>query len=99
MLALYNPHSQDFIFKPISFILAKRKALCKYGYIRDVLLDNKEFISIYIDYTESSIIPMKFLERLPLFLRKFFINIELFFWIRVNNLANKVKFISKKDDS
>lgn len=41
---------------------------------------------------------MKFLERLPLFLRKFFINIELFFWIRVNNLANKVKFISKRDD-
>mgnify|MGYP000635599666 CR=1 FL=1 len=71
MLALYNPHSQDFIFKPI---LAKRKALCKYGYIRDVLLDNKEFISIYIDYTESSIIPMKFLERLPLFLRKFLKN-------------------------
>lgn len=98
MLALYNPHSQDFIFKPISFILAKRKALCKYGYVRDVLLDNKEFISIYIDYTESSIIPMKVLERLPLFLRKFFINIELFFWIRVNNLGNKVKFISKKDD-
>lgn len=98
MITLYNPHSQDFIFKPLAFILAKRKPLCKYGYIKDILLENKGFLDIYVDYTESSIIPMKVLERLPLFLRKIFINIELFFWLRVNNIENKVKFISKKDD-
>lgn len=43
MITLYNPHSQDFIFKPLAFILAKRKPLCKYGYIKDILLENKGF--------------------------------------------------------
>lgn len=96
MLALYNPHSQDFIFKPLSFMLVKRRALQKYIYLQKTLMQDNR-INIYVDYTESSLISVDTLNKLPFFFRKFFIDIELFFWVRLNNLTQKVKFIKSKE--
>ena len=92
-IILYNPHIDDFFYNPLIYKILGRRPLRKYG----VVIDEIENHYIYIDYTESSIIPFKYFYFFPKLLRKVFLLFEIFFWKRINN---KIKFIDKikKDD-
>ena len=92
-IILYNPHIDDFFYNPLIYKILGRRPLRKYGGV----IDEIENHYIYIDSTESSIIPFKYFYFFPRLLRKIFLFFEIFFWKRINN---KIKFIDriKKDD-
>jgi hypothetical protein len=85
-LVLYNPHIDDFFYEPVHYRLFGRKPLRKYGnIIRE--MDNVE---VYVDFTESGIIPYVVFRWMPFILRKILLKCEIHIWKKLNP---EVRFI------
>ncbi len=85
-----NPHADDFIAKPISFAIAKRRALRKYAYLFDGAIESEGEVDVLVDGSLSSLLPQRVFMWLPRFLRLCLLKIELFLWLRLNQLQEKV---------
>ena len=86
-----NPHADDFCAAPISFKLAKRRALKKYGYLLNEPIKRGQSVDVLIDGTLSSLIPHNIFDCLPKLLRFFILRIEIYYWLKLNNFENKIK--------
>lgn len=89
-LTLLNPHADDFIAGPVSFKLAKRRALKKYGYLISEQITRHARVRILIDGTLSSLFPQSVFSFLPKILRRAVLKWELKEWMKINNLVGKV---------
>lgn len=89
-ITLLNPHADDFIRRPLSFWLARRRGLTKYSYLLDgpSLLGRRT--DILIDGTISSLIGQTTFNRLPRWFRLLFLKIEISIWLRLNHMADQV---------
>lgn len=84
MLILIDPHAKDFIYKPLLFWFLKKRPFRKYAYIHNALeLDKK--INVFFTYKKSSI-PDRFFNKIPLFLQKYLIKLEIYFWKKINKI-------------
>lgn len=97
MIVFYNPHVDDFLSEPPHFSLIKRKALKKYRYIFDGVLEENKKIEVFLDYTMSALFSPKIFLKLPFFIRKTIVKIEVRKWLRDNKFENKIKFISETE--
>lgn len=84
-LVLVDPHSDDFMLTPLLYKIFKRKALHKYKYIINEMLDNNKKIKIYLSY-ESSSFPDKIFKKLPNFIKHLIVKIDFYFWRKINNI-------------
>ena len=82
-IILIDPHADDFIFKPISFLIGRRKPLQKYAYLGDYFKS-----SYYISGTCSSA-PAKFIKFLPNSIVRVLSKLETVFWRFHNNIESK----------
>lgn len=82
-LILVDPHSNDFMFVPLMFKIFGRKSLLKYLYIPKSIIMKRNKIQIYLSY-ESSSFPERFFKKLPFFLRKIIVDLEIIIWKRIN---------------
>ena len=89
-LTLLNPHADDFVSVPLSFLLVGRRGLCKYRYLVDEPIRRGQRPSILVDGTLSSLIDQRLFNRLPKWLRKLILWVEIFLWLRFNGLAAHV---------
>lgn len=92
-LVLYNPHIDDFFLKPLLYHLFGRRPLLKYGNV----LEEMKNVGIFIDYTESGIIPYRIFRFLPRFFRKILLNIEIYFWKKFNPKYIFIDEVQKTD--
>lgn len=83
-LVLVDPHSTDQMFTPLMFKIFGRKALRKYSYIPTCILSENKNIPIYLSYNSSSL-PARIFEKLPFFLRKIIVDIEIKIWKKIND--------------
>jgi glycosyltransferase involved in cell wall biosynthesis len=86
-LTLLNPHADDFVSVPLSFMLVGRRGLCKYKYLVEEPIRRGQRVSILIDGTLSSLIDQRLFNGLPGWLRGLILRIEVYFWLRFNGLA------------
>ena len=86
-IVLYNPHIDDFFYKPVIYKLLNRRPLKKYGFFTKT-----KNLSVYVDGTESGILPFSIFKRLPVFLKNLFLKLEIYFWKKLNN-DSKIKFL------
>lgn len=89
-LTLLNPHADDFVATPVSFWLVGRRGLCKYGYLLDEPIQRGQRVQILIDGTLSSVIDQFVFSRLPRWMRSLILRLEIYFWLRHNDLTRKV---------
>ncbi len=89
-LTLLNPHADDFIKRPVSFWLARRRALKKYEYLVDEPTARGETVDILIDGTQSSLLSDSVLMRLPRWLRLTLLRIEIATWMSINDPNDKL---------
>ncbi len=89
-LTLLNPHADDFVSVPVSFMLVRRRGLCKYKYLVDEPIRRGQRPSILVDGTLSSLIDQRLFNRLPGWLRGLIVRIEVYFWLHLNGLAEHV---------
>jgi hypothetical protein len=92
-IKLYNPHIDDFFFEPLVYRLFRRRALRKYGF----LLNEIEGITVYIDYTESGIIPFSYFKVLPYLFRRLIVDLEIILWRSINKNVQISKAIDNED--
>lgn len=93
-ILFYNLHVDDFVAKPLSFMLAGRRPLKKYSFILDGIEGKGDKVNVFVDYEYSSLCaPVKF-SRLPFVLRKVIVSIEVWLWIILNSLQNKVRIVT-----
>jgi len=89
-LTLLNPHADDFVSTPVSFWLVGRRGLGKYRYLLDEPVRRGRRVSILVDGTLSSLIDQSRFARLPRWLRAVILRLEIFFWLRHNELTDKI---------
>ncbi len=89
-LTLLNPHADDFIKRPVSFWLTRRRALKKYECLLDEPNARGEMVDILIDGTQSSLLRDAVFFRLPRWLRLVLLRIEVVIWIRINELNGRL---------
>jgi hypothetical protein len=89
-LTLLNPHADDFVKRPVSFWLARRRALKKYEYLVDEPTARGETVDILIDGTQSSLLGGNVFLRLPRWLRLALLHIEIAIWRRINGFNGKL---------
>lgn len=87
---LLNPHADDFTKMPVSFWLARRRALKKYEYLIDEPLRRGGRVDILVDGTLSAVIGQDTFVRLPRWLRRVVLWGEIALWKRINKLDNRV---------
>lgn len=92
-IVLYNPHVDDLLAEPPHFCLLRRRALKKYGFVIDALLNAQGFVPVIIDGTASSFIPARYFGLLPEFLRRIVSTSEYILWARINHFT-KLRRIS-----
>lgn len=90
-LTLLNPHADDFVSVPLSFMLVGRRGLCKYKYLLEEPIRRGLRPSILIDGTLSSLIDQQLFNRLPKWLRGLILRVEIYFWLRFNGLTPHVE--------
>lgn len=73
-----DPHSSDFVFTPVSFYFAKKRALRKYKYLEKISWD-----AVCISYTTSSL-PRKLYSKLPNLILCLLVFLECLVWKRIN---------------
>ena len=86
----YNLHIDDFIAKPVSFLLARRRALKKYGFLVKQLPSNEEKLNVYVDFNYSSLIRASKFQILPFVIRKLIVQLEVWCWIYINDLQKRI---------
>jgi glycosyltransferase involved in cell wall biosynthesis len=91
MLTLLNPHADDFIAGPVSFKLAKRRALKKYSYLLSEQVTRFGYVNILIDGTLSSLFPQTVFSVFPKTLRRLILKWEIKQWLTLNALEDKVR--------
>ena len=89
-LTLLNPHADDFVSVPLSFMLVGRRGLCKYKYLVEEPIRHGLRPSILIDGTLSSVIDQRLFNRFPKWLRDSILRVEVYLWLRFNGLAPNV---------
>jgi hypothetical protein len=89
-LTLFNPHVDDFVATPVSFWLVGRRGLRKYRYLLDEPIRRGQRISILVDGTLSSLLDQAAFMRLPAWLRTAIAYLEVFIWVRLNDLSAHV---------
>ena len=89
-LTLLNPHADDFIKRPVSFWLAGRRALKKYGYLIDEPTARGQSVDVLIDSTQSALFSDSVFLRLPHWFRWVLLRIEIKIWMRINDLKGKL---------
>ena len=89
-LTLLNPHADDFVSMPVSFRLVGRRGLRKYGYLLDEPIRRGRRPAVLVDGTLSSLFDQATFNRMPKWLRGLILRIEIFFWLRINRLTDKV---------
>ena len=89
-LTLLNPHADDFVAVPVSFRLVGRRGLRKYGYLLDEPIRRGRRPAILVDGTLSSLFDQSTFIGMPKWLRSLVLRIEIFFWLRINDLTGKV---------
>lgn len=89
-LTLLNPHADDFVSTPVSFWLVGRRGLGKYRYLLDEPIRRGRRVSILVDGTLSSLVDQSRFARLPRWLRAVILRLEIFFWLRHNELTDKI---------
>lgn len=99
MIIYYNPHIDDFLSIPPHYSFAKRRPLKKYGYIFNETIKNGGKINIFVDYTSSAFLPDKYFLRLPFFIRKIVVSLEIKKWLKENKIGNYVNFIDIDNDN
>lgn len=77
---LLDPHVDDFIFKPLSFLILRRKALKKYGYIGVSLQEHYKKVPVSFSYRNSSL-PI---DSLPNTMKVIIIFFEVLLWKWIN---------------
>lgn len=87
-MILINPHSSDRIFKPLFFWVFKLKSSNKYGYLNESFRGKDSFINFFFTYDKSSFPLEKFKIFNYKFLKKAFIKLEIFVWLRINNIRD-----------
>lgn len=90
-LTLLNPHADDFIKTPVSFHLAGRRGLMKYAYLIDIPQKQGQIVDVLVDGTLSSLIRQTIFIKLPTWVRRIILWIELTAWIRINHLKQTVR--------
>ena len=93
---LVDPHMTDEVFTPIRFFIRKRKGLNKYGYFSDVSFMNNK-VNICTSNAISGVIPVSLFKLLPCLFRSISLNLELFFWSKLNNIKI-CKGVPQRDD-
>lgn len=91
MIAFLNPHAHDFLAMPVSFVLLKRRGLKKYGFLFEQLIQHQQTIHVVLDGTVCSLIPDRFFNRLPRFLRHMILKLEMSWWLALNQLQKNVR--------
>jgi hypothetical protein len=86
-----NPHLSDFFAKPISFIVLKRRALKKYHYIIDPVKEEAPEVNFLFNNLSSSLVPDKYFNILPYFLKKILLKIEIKRWKKINQISENIK--------
>lgn len=89
-LTLLNPHGDDFVSTPVSFWLVGRRGLSKYGYLLDEPIRRGQRVQVLIDGTLSSLIDQRVFTQLPHWMRAFILRVEIYFWLRHNDLTQKI---------
>ncbi|MCD9477280.1 hypothetical protein [Photobacterium phosphoreum] len=84
-MILYDPHVDDNIFTPLSYFVGKRKGLNKYRYIYEAWSKSNN-PKIYISNKTSSL-PLVITSKIPSFLLKYIIKLEVKIWLKLNNLS------------
>ena len=97
MIVLYNPHVDDFLATPPHFWLLKRKALKKYGFIIDEIVQGNEKIHAVVDGTISLFVPSIIFGFLPNLIRKSIAKFEFFLWIKINKLSQLCEVVDLDD--
>lgn len=82
-IILIDPHADDFIYKPVSYKIAGRRPLLKYGYLSNYFRD-----AYYVSFKSSSI-PAKLIKAVPSWLLTAINHIELKFWRIINNVSQR----------
>ena len=97
-ITILNPHADDFVAAPVSFRVVGRRALRKYGYLLDEPIRRGQRPAILVDGTLSSLFSQSAFNCLPKWLRALVLRIEIFFWLRINDLTGKVDVHWSLDD-
>lgn len=91
-LYLLDAFADDFVFKPVSFFFAKRRALRKYEYFSNI-----PSLRLISSFSVSSL-PARFHRVIPKFILHPLIRLELFIWERVNKEKLTTDYSFKTDD-
>ena len=97
MYVVLNPHISDFISKPLSSHLFKRRALKKYGYIIDEALANEGSVTVLANSAASGLVPMSIFKKLPYFLRYLITRFEIGRWKKINGFNDQVQVYYNAD--
>lgn len=89
----YNLHIDDFIAKPLSFILARRRALKKYEFLVKQQPPYGQTVNVYVDFNYSSLVSALKFQKLPFIIRKLIVQLELLLWVHINDLKKKVNIV------
>lgn len=89
----YNLHVDDFVAKPLSFFIARRRALKKFGFLIDLTDDKQKKLNVLVDFQYSSILGATTFRKLPFFLRKIIVSIEIWVWLHINSIVDRVNVV------
>lgn len=91
LYTVLNPHLSDFFAKPLSFVLLKRRALNKYGYIISPDDEENPEFNFLFNNLSSGFIPDKYFNLCPFFLKKLILKAEVARWKKINNINKNIK--------
>lgn len=94
MVVFYNPHVDDFLAEPLQFIILRRRALKKYGFMIEEARRDGKIVKILVDGTSSGIIPERIFQCLPHLIRYSFARLECWSWKKLNKFGSEVQMVS-----
>lgn len=86
-LFIVDPHIDDFIYKPLTYFLVKKRAFNKYRYISELISKVGSQSGFYFTNEHSSI-PDRYTKFFPTWALKILIRIEVNLWLKINGLSN-----------
>lgn len=89
MIVFYNPHVDDFLASPPHFKLLKRRALRKYGFIIDHMLEESRRLQVVVDGSISAFVPASLFCWMPRVVRQWIAELEFAWWKKINGLDGK----------
>lgn len=97
MLVLIDPHCDDFIYRPLTYFIFRKKAFRKYAYL-DIALRSYDKLFVYFTYENSSM-PPRIFSKLPKVLKMVLIKLEISFWRRINKIdLEEYKIVGQKSE-